>query len=166
MEMSTASRVGFEELYAAQWRNMVRLAVLLVDDRSAAEDVVQEAFVGVYRRPPRDPDAVVAYLRACVVNGARSALRRRATAPKHVSGRGVVVTDHPDDVLPIAAEHADLIAALRQLPRRQREVLVLRYWSRLSEAEIAAALGVSLGTVKSTARRGLQALETIMEGSR
>lgn len=167
MRMPTMSRLDFDALYAEQWHDMVRLAALLVDDRASAEDVVQDAFVAVYRKPPRDPDAGVAYLRSAVLNGARSALRRRATARKYLRGHNA---DGPrpiaEDALVMAGENEDLIAALRQLTRRQREVIVLRYWSQLSEAEIAEALNVSIGTVKSTASRGLDALEQILGGSR
>lgn len=163
MGTSTVSH-EFDTLYAAQWHAMVRLAVLLVDDRASAEDVVQDAFLAVYRKPPRSAEAAVAYLRSAVLNGARSALRRRGTARKYL--RASQPPAESDDALVIAAENEDLIAALRQLSRRQREVLVLRYWSQLSEAEIAAALNVSVGTVKSTASRGLDALELIMGGTR
>ena len=167
MATVTESRVDLDALYVGQWHSMVRLAVLLVDDRSAAEDVVQDAFIAVYRKPPRDEAAVVAYLRTAVVNGARSVLRRRGVARKHLPGMySRPRPDDPDDLLVAAAEHSDVITALRGLSRRQRETLVLRYWYQLSEAEIAQTLGVSVGTVKSTASRGLDALEAALGGSR
>lgn len=161
------SRLDFGALYAEHWHHMVRLAALLVDDRASAEDVVQDAFLAVYRKPPRDVDAGVAYLRSAVLNGARSALRRRATARKYLHRHNADgLRPIAEDALVVAAENEDLIAALRKLTRRQREVIVLRYWSQLSEAEIAEALNVSVGTVKSTASRGLDALERILGGSR
>jgi RNA polymerase sigma-70 factor (sigma-E family) len=159
VEMTRGARFNLEALYAAQWLPMVRLAVLLVDDRGAAEDVVQDAFVGLYRRPPHNADAAVGYLRTSVVNGARSLLRRRGVARKHLLELRSENAEGADHSILVAAEHAEVVAALRHLPRRQREVLVLRYWSHLSEAEIAQTLGVSTGTVKSTASRGLDALE-------
>lgn len=151
------------ELYAAHRMALVRLAVLLVDDVASAEDVVQDAFAALSARPTalRDPRAALAYLRTSVVNGARSALRRRRTArgyrPPHDTG-----PRPPDDHLLLAEEHREVLAALDRLAPRQREVLVLRYWSDLSEAEIAAACGISRGAVKSTASRALDALERIL----
>ena len=154
-------------LYAAHRLRLVRLAVLLVDDLQTAEDVVQDAFAAFLARRSRldDPQKALAYLRTSVVNGSRDKLRRRRTAraylpPHEVPGDGTV-----EGAL-LAEEHREVMVALRQLPPRQREVLVLRYWSGLSEAEIAEALGVSRGAVKSTASRALDALEKIMEVSR
>ncbi|MDQ2837187.1 MAG: SigE family RNA polymerase sigma factor [Actinomycetota bacterium] len=151
--------VDFDRLYRGQWHHMVRIAMLLVDDVESAKDCVQDAFLGVYRRPPSNPDAQLAYLRRAVVNAARSALRRRGTARRHLRSTQAVPVEPSDHRLMIGAEYASLMAALRELPRRQREVLVLRYWSELSEAEIADALGIRPGTVKSAASRALTALE-------
>jgi RNA polymerase sigma-70 factor (sigma-E family) len=155
------------DLYAAHRLNLVRLAVLLVDDVAAAEDVVHDVFAGLLTggKQLRDPDAALAYLRRAVVNRARSALRRRRTAraytpPEDASRAG------PDDVMVLREEHREVCAALQTLPTRQREVLVLRYWSDLSEIQIAEALGISRGTVKSTASRALAALEKKLEGER
>jgi RNA polymerase sigma factor (sigma-70 family) len=100
-----------------------------------------------------------------VVNGARSKLRRRRTARAYVPPHEVPRDGTTDGVL-LAEEHREVIAALEQLAPRQREVLVLRYWSELNEAEIAEALGISRGAVKSTASRALRALEKVMEVSR
>lgn len=163
-----AASVDVERLYRANWHSLVRLAALLVDEVTAAEDVVQEAFIGLHRRSSalRTPDAALGYLRTSIVNGSRSALRHRQVARRHLSvvardevGRTVDAADHN---LLIAAEHAELMAALRQLPRRQREVLTLRYWGQLSERDVAETLGVSVGTVKSTASRALDKLESLM----
>ncbi len=155
------------DLYAAHRLSLVRLAVLLVDDVAAAEDVVHDVFAGLLTggKQLRDPDAAVAYLRRAVVNRARSALRRRRTAraytpPEDASRAG------PDDLAVLSEEHREVCAALQTLPTRQREVLVLRYWSDLSEIQIAEALGISRGTVKSTASRALAALEKKLEGER
>jgi RNA polymerase sigma-70 factor (sigma-E family) len=148
------------DLYASQRPALVRLAVLLVDDRAAAEDVVQDAFMALQRRwHAVDPRAAAGYLRTSVVNGARSVLRRRGVARRHLRVAEPEEGPAADLALLLDEEHRQVVAALRTLPRRQREVLVLRYWSELSEGEIAATLGIARGTVKSSAARGLAALE-------
>ena len=158
------------ELYAAHRLGLVRLAVLLVDDLASAEDVVQDAFTAFAARGDRlrEPAAALGYLRVSVVNGSRSALRRRRTARGYTPPHEVE-PDGPAARAVLSEEHREVLAALAQLPERQREVLVLRYWSGLDEAEIAAALGIARGTVKSTASRALAALEKILstpEGER
>jgi RNA polymerase sigma-70 factor (sigma-E family) len=158
--------VDITELYAAHRLSLVRLAVLLVDDLASAEDVVQDAFAALARRPDavRDPSKALAYLRVSVVNTARSALRRRRTARAY-SPPHDLSPPSPEDSTVLAEEHREVIAALHRLAPRQREVLVLRYWSNLTEAEIAATLGISQGTVKSTASRALVALEKSMQAT-
>ncbi|MFE7603374.1 RNA polymerase sigma factor [Streptomyces sp. NPDC057494] len=153
------------ELYRARRLDMVRLAVFLVDDLPTAEDVVQDAFAAVCRTYGTSLDGLQdpgAYLHTAVVNAARSVLRRRRTAraytPPH-PGSGAPV----DEGLLLAEEHRHVLDALGELTRRQREVLVLRYWSELTEAQIAQTLGLSRGTVKSTASRALDALERKLE---
>lgn len=164
---SRVEAVDVAQLYAAHRLGLVRLAVLLVDDPGVAEDVVQDAFAGLAARPSRlrEADAALAYLRVAVVNRSRSVLRRRRTARRHVPPRPVE-PDRPEAVALLAEEHREVLAALGRLASRQREVLVLRYWSELSEAEIAATLGISRGTVKSTASRALDRLQTLMEEAR
>lgn len=168
MVTAETAPLDLEGLYRANWHGLVRLAALLVGDVAAAEDIVQEAFVGLHRRSSalRNPDAAIGYLRTSIVNGSRSALRRRQLARRHLSAvardEADRVADSADRNLLIAAEHAELAHALHRLPRRQREVLTLRYWGRLSEREIATTLGVSVGTVKSTASRALDLLESLM----
>ncbi|WP_121000598.1 SigE family RNA polymerase sigma factor [Saccharothrix australiensis] len=152
-----------EDLYRQHRMRLVRLALLLVDEPATAEDVVQEAFTGLHRNWSnlRDAQAAVGYLRTAVVNGSRSVLRRRKTArdytPPHVAN-----ARSAESLAMLTAEHQAVVAALSQLPPRQREVLVLRYYGDLSEAEIAEATGISKGTVKSTASRALDALQKIM----
>ncbi len=148
------------ELYAAHRLSLVRLAILLVDDLASAEDVVQDAFAALAGRAVRlrDDHAALAYLRTSVVNGSRSALRRRRTQRAHTPP-AEAATPGPDDFTVLAEEHREVLAALGRLAPRQREVLVLRYWSGLSEAEIAEACGISRGAVKSTASRAIDALE-------
>jgi RNA polymerase sigma-70 factor (sigma-E family) len=138
---------------------LVRMAKLLVGDQQSAEDVVQDAFLGLYRAMPRlhDPEAVLPYLRTAVLNRARSTLRfrRRAALRK-------VLHQPPDPSAESAvmdwADRQVVTAAVRRLPRRAREVLVLRYYVDLSDADIAATLGISRGTVSSTASRAIAAL--------
>ncbi|WP_329127147.1 RNA polymerase sigma factor [Streptomyces sp. NBC_01465] len=149
------------ELYRARRLDMVRLALFLVDDLHTAEDVVQDAFAAMcrtYGTSLRGLDDPRAYLHTAVVNAARSVLRRRRTArsytPPH-QGHGPPV----DEALLLAEEHRQVLAGLAQLTQRQREVLVLRYWSELTEAQIAQTLNLSRGTVKSTASRALDMLE-------
>ncbi len=156
------------ELYRAHYRDLVRLAALLVDDLGSAEEAVQDAFVAVARRRSRgmldDPTAAPAYLRSAVINNARSMLRKRKVRRRHLRSIGAAPTapgaDH--DVL-AGADARRVLAALDQLSRRQREVLVLRYWAELSETEIAQALGISPGSVKTHAHRATTTLAQILE---
>ncbi len=156
---------ALEQLYAAHWRSLVRLAVLLVHDTGLAEEIVQDAFVAVHGRwrRLRDPDRALAYLRQTVVNRSRSALRHRAVAARHVA-RGARDLDAPgSDAAALAAERREaVLEAMRSLPDRQREVMALRYYAELSEAEIAEALGISRGAVKSHASRGAAALRAAL----
>jgi RNA polymerase sigma-70 factor (sigma-E family) len=152
------------QLYSAQYRSLVRLAALLLRDVGAAEEVVQDSFVAMHGswRRLRDPDRALAYLRQSVVNRSRSALRHRTVEQRHAPAP---MPDHA------SAEHgaleslerAEVIRALHRLPRRQREVLVLRYYVDLSEADIAEAIGISRGAVKSHASRGMAALRLSLE---
>jgi RNA polymerase sigma-70 factor (sigma-E family) len=147
-------------LYRAHALSLLRAALLLVGDRATAEDVVQDAFCGLYRgwRRLRDPDKALAYLRAAVTNGCRSVLRSRSRA----QGRSRVAHDPPvwsAETAVIAGEdRREALAAVARLPHRQREVLVLRYYLGLSNQDIAAALRVSRGTVSSSLSRALAAL--------
>lgn len=161
------AKTALPQLYAQERLNMVRLAAFLVDDRTTAEDVVQDAFSGLVKAWPnlRDDGAVRAYLRTSVVNRSRTALSRRRRA------RSVLPLHEPpppnvDESLILAEEHREVLQALAGLPRRQREVLILRYWSGLSEADMSQTLGVSNGTIKSTASRGLAALRAALGGTR
>jgi RNA polymerase sigma-70 factor (sigma-E family) len=156
-----------EDLYREHRMRFVRLAVLLVDDPATAEDVVQEAFTGLHRHwgRLRDENAALGYLRTAVVNGSRSVLRRRRTAREYVPPHAADARS-AESLAMLSAEHQAVVTALGHLPRRQREVLVLRYYGGLSEAEIAEATGISRGTVKSTASRGLEAIGKIVDNGR
>lgn len=162
--MEVVPRVDVAELFATHRLGLVRIAVLLVDDLATAEDVVQDAFIGLHRNQERlrDPQAALGYLQTAVVNGCRSTLRRRQTARRHERTFRLVDEDAPDSEVLLADEHRRVLAAVRSLPAGQQEVLVLRYWSSLSEAEIAAALGISRGAVKSQASRAIDKLEAIL----
>nr|WP_018330551.1 SigE family RNA polymerase sigma factor [Actinomycetospora chiangmaiensis] len=155
-----------EDLYREHRMRFVRLAILLVDDPATAEDVVQEAFTGLHRHWSRlrDENAALGYLRTAVVNGSRSVLRRRRTAREYTPPHTADARS-AESLAMLSAEHQAVVSALSQLPRRQREVLVLRYYGGLSEAEIAEATGISRGTVKSTASRGLDAISKIVGGT-
>jgi RNA polymerase sigma-70 factor (sigma-E family) len=146
-------------LFAAHYAGLLRLATALHDDAQAAEDAVQDAFARMYCRWDRlrDPDQALGYLRTCVANSARSRFRRlrvaRRHAPEHVPHAASA-----EEVALDRGDHAGVLAALDTLPGRQRQVLVLRYYAQLSEADIAQTLGVSAGTVKQHAARGIAAL--------
>ena len=161
------SAPALADLYHAHRLSLIRLAVLLVDDQGTAEDVVQDAFAGLYQRwdKLKDTDRALGYLRTAVVNNARSVLRRRQTARKYVIPHQPDAGSAESEAL-LAAEHRAVLDALGRLAPRQREVLVLRYWSQMSEAEIASTLGISRGAVKSTASRAMDALERLLEDHR
>lgn len=146
-------------LFRAHHARLVAFARLLVDDRQTAEDVVQEAFTALHRRwgRLRDPEAALAYLRTAVTNGARDALRRRRTVRGFRPERPAEVAS-AEAVVVRRDEHRRALDGLRGLPTRQREVLTLRYFFDLNEAQIAETLGVSRGSVKQHASRGLAAL--------
>jgi RNA polymerase sigma-70 factor (sigma-E family) len=151
-------------LYSAQYRSLVRLAMLLVRDSATAEEVVQDAFValhGAWRRL-RDTDKALAYLRQSVVNRSRSVLRHRAVVEKYAP-KGLPDAPSAENGAIGELERSAVIEALRGLPTRQREALVLRYYGDLSEAEIAHAMGISKGAVKSHTARGMAALRTVLE---
>ncbi|GGM08516.1 SigE family RNA polymerase sigma factor [Nakamurella endophytica] len=162
-ERPSGGPMTIDDIYRTHRMGMVRLAILLVDDQASAEDVVQEAFAGLFRNWSglRDTAAAIGYLRTAVVNGSRSMLRRRRTARAYVP-------PHPgtersaESLALLTAEHQAVVSALADLAPRQREVLVLRYYGGLSEAEIAEATGLSKGTVKSTASRAVAKLGDIM----
>jgi RNA polymerase sigma-70 factor (sigma-E family) len=157
---------GIDELYRVRRLALVRMAVLMVDDLSTAEDIVQEAFTKLCRRHGadlRDVDDPNAYLTTAVLNAARSVLRRRKVARAYVVPRAGVAPAAEDLAL-LGEGDREVLAALGRLTTRQRQVVVLRFWSELSEQEIAEALRVSRGTVKSTASRALTILREALEG--
>jgi RNA polymerase sigma-70 factor (sigma-E family) len=157
-----------EELYAAHYRQLVRLSVLLVRDVATAEEVVQDAFVAMHGRwrGLREPDKALAYLRQTVVNRSRSVLRHRGVRDRYAATRAASPSAHApaaDEPVLLTDRRSRVLDALRELPARQREVLALRYYLDLSEADIAAALGISRGAVKSHASRGAAALRALLK---
>ena len=160
------SAPALQDLYVQLRRDLVRLAVALVDDVATAEDLVHDVFAAAQGRwnGLRDPDAAAAYLRRATLNRARSELRRR----RYRLTRPVpAAVDQPaaDDAVLLAEEHSRIVAAVRSLPSRQRDVVLLRYWQGLSEAQIALTLGISPGTVKSASSRGLTAVRRHLDRS-
>jgi RNA polymerase sigma-70 factor (sigma-E family) len=155
------------DLYERHYVRLVRLAVLLVGDVGRAEEIVQDAFVDLVERwrSIRDPGAAASYLRTCVANGARSHLRHRAVVNRQPVSKPSEVNSAEAEAL-VQIEHERVLSILSELPGRQREVLVLRYYGQLSEAEIADVLGISRGAVKSHNSRGLRSLRTAMEVNR
>jgi len=149
-----------------QWMPLVRLANLLVNDADAARDVVQDCLEAVLRlRPDLDDRAhAIAYLRRAVINRSRSRLRRQRTVNRYLAS-----LTRPRDApsaereLLTVERHREVLRNVDLLPTRQREVIVLRYYCELSEAETAATLGVSVGTVKAAAHRGLATLRRKMK---
>jgi len=147
---------GVSGLFRARYPEMVRLADLLGADDP--EDIAQEAFARLIRKHGslRDPDAAVAYVRAIVCNLTRNRHRHlRVARLRTPAGRD---EDSSEQAAILREDHREVLAALAGLPARRREAIVLRYWLDLSEREIAEAMGVSPGTVKSSVSRGLAAL--------
>jgi RNA polymerase sigma-70 factor (sigma-E family) len=153
------------DLHRAEYRNLVRLARLLLDDMATSEEVVQDAFVAFQLRwrTIRESDKAAAWLRSAVLNGARSQLRRRRVRERLLPREGVSDGPPADRGALAADEHRRVVEALRQLPRRQQEALVLRFYLELNERETAEAMGVSAGSVKTHVHRGLAALTPLLE---
>ena len=143
---------------------MIRLAVVMLGDRAAAEDVVQDAFCALYRRfgSLTQPDRALAYVRSSVLNGCRSELRsRKRNSRRAASSLSADAASAEHDAL-VGEEHRQVLLALRRLPDRQREALVLRFFLELPEPQIARSMGISRGTVKSTTSRALTALARLL----
>lgn len=150
--------IAVSTLYQATALGLIRLAYVILGDRQAAEDVVQEAFFALFRRWDRlsNVEGAEYYVRVSVLNGCRSVLRHRA-----VLGRRVIY-EVPAQSAELAVlgieQRSELIRAIEQLPPRQRETLVLRYYLDLPDDEIATLMGISPSTVRSTAHRALESV--------
>ena len=144
---------SFDDLFRREYEPMVRLARGLVDTTEAAEEIVQEAFAKVLDRWSR-LDQPGAYLRTTVVNGARSELRKRQVR-RRIGLRPLLPPD--------PQEQDYLLDALDHLSNRHRTVLILKFYADMTEKEIAQAMGVRPGTVKSATSRGLAELRKVIE---
>lgn len=153
-------------LFELHYASMLRLAVLLGADDP--ENVVAEAYYQIYRkwRRLRDAEAAEAYLRSTVCNLTRMRIRHLQVARKHVQQPPSDVVASAESTALLRDDQRVLIDALQQLPARQREALVLRHWLGLKESEIAAAMGISPGSVKTHTSRGIAALTQAMEARR
>jgi RNA polymerase sigma-70 factor (sigma-E family) len=152
-------------LYQMHAVGLIRLAVVMLGDRATAEDVVQEAFWGLYRRyhALADPARALQYVRSSVLNRCRNELRaRRRDAGQLARVVSAATTASAEQDVLVGEEHRRVLTALRSLPDRQREALVLRFFLDMPLAEIATAMGISQGTVKSTTSRALAALARLL----
>jgi RNA polymerase sigma-70 factor (sigma-E family) len=151
-------------IYSTHYRSLVRLAAFLVRDVGTAEEVVQDSFVAMHGawRGLRDSEKALSYLRQSVVNRSRSVLRHRMVVDKNAPKPAPDMPSAEHGAI-VALERSAVVAALRALPARQREALVLRYYGDLSEAQIASAMGISRGAVKSHTARAMAALRTVLE---
>jgi RNA polymerase sigma-70 factor (sigma-E family) len=151
-------------LYSEHYRSLVRLAALLVRDVATAEEVVQDSFVAMHGgwRRLRDSDKALSYLRQSVVNRSRSVLRHRVVVDRNAPKPPPDMPSAEHGAITLL-ERSAVVAALRTLPPRQREALVLRYYGDLSEAQIATAMGISKGAVKSHTARAMIALRGVLE---
>ena len=162
---------GVTALYQEHATGLIRLAVVMLGDRVAAEDVVQDAFLGLYRHWSglSDPGNALAYVRSAVLNRCRNALRQRGRSGRLEAGRGAtgpreaMASESAEAAVLVGEEHQRVLTAIRALPDRQREALVLRFYLDMSEAEAARAMGISRGTVKSATSRAVAALGRMLK---
>jgi RNA polymerase sigma-70 factor (sigma-E family) len=150
-------------LFRTEYAGLVRMASLLLGDRAASEEVVQDAFVKLHVSwsRVREPAKAPAWLRTGVLTGARSRPRHRQVRRRHLVSVPPAGAS-PESLAMAGDDHRRVMAALRTLPQRQREALVLKFYLDLSEAETAAAMGVSAGAVKTHVHRGLAALQSTL----
>lgn len=164
--ISTSAEELVVRLFELEGRSLVRLARLFVDDREAAEDIVQEAFLRLARHAGRidDIDRAPAYLRSIVLNLARDHNRRGLVSLRHhaAAGREIDVTDHAADDLVRSEEHGRVLDAVRRLPPRQRDCIALRYFDESSIEVTAATLGISVNSVKTHLQRAMAALDRML----
>jgi RNA polymerase sigma factor (sigma-70 family) len=180
----SAAAYAVTALYREHAVGLVRLAIIMLGDRAAAEDVVQDAFLGLYRNWRRlaDPANALAYTRSAVLNRCRNALRDQARRGHRDQTAGVDASLNPEGAQGSSAQPGGrlataqsaesavlltedsrrMLAVVRRLPDRQREVIVLRYYLDMSEEEAATAMGVSRGTIKSSTSRAVAALGRLL----
>jgi RNA polymerase sigma-70 factor (sigma-E family) len=152
------------QLYSNHYRSLVRLAGLLVRDVQTAEEVVQDCFIAMHDgwHRLRDEDKALSYLKQAVVNRSRSVLRHRSVMDRNAPKPAPDMPSAEQGAI-AQLERTEVIAALRALPDRQRQALVLRYYADLSEAQIADMMGISKGAVKSHTARGMSLLRAILD---
>ncbi|HSF87651.1 MAG TPA: SigE family RNA polymerase sigma factor [Acidimicrobiia bacterium] len=153
-------------LYRDEGANLVRLARFFTDDRNAAEDLVQEAFIRLHRNAHkiRDRTNPAPYLRSIVLNLARDHNRRGLVSLRHREAlTPESALDAPADSIVVSEDQAEVVEALRTLPGRQRDCLVLRFYFELTEREIAETLSISVNSVKTHCRRGIATLRRDLE---
>lgn len=149
-------------LYHEHALSLIRVAHIMLGSRAAAEDVVQDAFCGLYRRWAHlaDKDKAIGYVRSSVLNGCRTALRRSRLQDRIMTYQPAAVS--AEAAVLSSEERREVVLALRRLPGRQREVLVLRYYLDLTDEQIASDLGIALSTIRSTRHRALASLERLL----
>jgi RNA polymerase sigma-70 factor (sigma-E family) len=159
----TGATAGVTALYRAHAVGLIRLAIVMLGDRAAAEDVVQDAFLGLYRHWARlaDPANALTYARSAVLNRCRNELRQRGRPGR--LGPAAEEGESAEAAVLIGEEHQRVLAAIRALPERQREALVLRFYLDMSEEETARTMGISRGTVKSATHRAVAALGRMLK---
>jgi RNA polymerase sigma factor (sigma-70 family) len=164
-EPTPAATDRLTDVYLANYYSLIRLAALLVDGIATCEEIVQEAYVRVYARRPRlrDETRALGYLQQAVVSLSRSSVRRdRKPRKRAETPMAAAAADARADE---RIEHAAVVQAFRRLPRRWREVLALRFYAELSEAEVAGALQLSVGSVRAHSSRALDRLAREMAGT-
>lgn len=163
--LSQDGSTAVSALYTEHALGLTRLAHIMLGSRQAAEDVVQEAFLGLYRHWPQlyDQAKALGYVRSSVLNGCRSVLRRQRTVELDGSHQPPVAS--AESAVLTGEERREIVRALRALPDRQREVLALRFYLDLPDEQIAAAMDIRQSTVRSAAHRGLAALRRALRES-
>ena len=163
-KLDMAADQAVTELYSGHYRSLVRLAVLLVRDEPTAEEVVQECFIAMHDgwHRLRDEEKALSYLKQAVVNRSRSVLRHRSVIDRNAPKPAPDMPSAEQGAISLL-ERSAVITALRGLPDRQRQALVLRYYADLSEAQIAEMMGISKGAVKSHTARGMSSLRAVLE---
>jgi RNA polymerase sigma-70 factor (sigma-E family) len=155
---SARAEAAIAELYEAHALGLTMLAHVMLGDKASAEDVVQDAFLGLYRNWAKlsDPAMALPYLRRSVLNGCKSVARWRGVRASRALHEPAAAS--AEAAVLAGEERQSVLPAIRRLPARQREVLILRFYLQEPDAEVARVLGISPGTVRSTTHRALAAL--------
>jgi RNA polymerase sigma-70 factor (sigma-E family) len=164
---ATNADLAITEIYETEYRSLVRMSAMLLGDVGSAEEVVQDCFITMHAawHGLREVDKAVHYLRRSVVNRSRSVLRHRVVVDKHMP-RAEPDMPSAEQAAITMLERSAVVSALRELPVRQREALVLKFYMDLSEEQVAAVMNISRGAVKSHTARGKAALRSVLEPGR